>query len=601
MLMCSGGRFVFFGDSITEADPGYTRLLAAMVGVRHPDLAIDWVYRGAGSRAHMGCRERRHERCMAPARGERWRAARHVSHRVPGVAPPIALQRYSHRVPHAHGAGRGPELGCQPRAWPRRRSHWGGSTGRGSTCGRHAPSLSAHLGPSPPHPGRGPHEPPRQRPDGRHPVRRIAGTSRCRLGPRSLEGSRRQARALLPGLPARWSLGPPRLGALLHVGAGWPALVTHRSGRRAVPWRPPAFTATPGSGVRRIARCLAAKAGGVAPIGEPGGRRDGAETRAGSTKVSHAHTGCPCTAAPSGLGRHRVSLARASPGSRPGRPKQCRTLRCGPQSGGAGPVGPASSSGAGTPELGHRLAVHDRHVPQRSPASRERPKSWWRANRTSCARAAAPLHAVTLHAAHRSIRCAREAAWLRWGSCPRPITAAAKKSAPDPNGPALAASPDFGLVLRWRPSLPRNPRPISSAGSVTRRASSTWYKPRCVSKFRRRARIRSPGESRQRVAPRGPIWSIGATSPMWRATAARIGPAPTTAPARGDVFMGAAFATGPAIPLRHDGAYRPAQIAPASTACVRTRGHTGVSPEPELRPPRPVLQPTKSARRPCCP
>lgn len=48
MLMCSGDRFVFFGDSITEADPGYTRLLAAMVGVRHPDLAIDWIYRGAG-------------------------------------------------------------------------------------------------------------------------------------------------------------------------------------------------------------------------------------------------------------------------------------------------------------------------------------------------------------------------------------------------------------------------------------------------------------------------------------------------------------------------------------------------------------------------
>jgi acyl-CoA thioesterase-1 len=44
--LASGERFLFLGDSITEADPGYTRLTAAMVTTRHPEVAVRWIYRG---------------------------------------------------------------------------------------------------------------------------------------------------------------------------------------------------------------------------------------------------------------------------------------------------------------------------------------------------------------------------------------------------------------------------------------------------------------------------------------------------------------------------------------------------------------------------
>jgi lysophospholipase L1-like esterase len=46
MVLTTGQRFLFLGDSITEADPGYTRLFAAMMAVRHPLLDVDWVHRG---------------------------------------------------------------------------------------------------------------------------------------------------------------------------------------------------------------------------------------------------------------------------------------------------------------------------------------------------------------------------------------------------------------------------------------------------------------------------------------------------------------------------------------------------------------------------
>lgn len=41
-----GQRFAFVGDSITEADPGYTRLTAALMAARHPEREIEFVYAG---------------------------------------------------------------------------------------------------------------------------------------------------------------------------------------------------------------------------------------------------------------------------------------------------------------------------------------------------------------------------------------------------------------------------------------------------------------------------------------------------------------------------------------------------------------------------
>ncbi len=48
MLLQTGDRLCFLGDSITQADPGYTRLLAAMLTAAHPDLALEFVYSGVG-------------------------------------------------------------------------------------------------------------------------------------------------------------------------------------------------------------------------------------------------------------------------------------------------------------------------------------------------------------------------------------------------------------------------------------------------------------------------------------------------------------------------------------------------------------------------
>ncbi len=48
MLLSDGDRICFLGDSITQADPGYTRLLAAMLTAAHPGLALEYVYAGIG-------------------------------------------------------------------------------------------------------------------------------------------------------------------------------------------------------------------------------------------------------------------------------------------------------------------------------------------------------------------------------------------------------------------------------------------------------------------------------------------------------------------------------------------------------------------------
>lgn len=54
----TGDRFVFLGDSITRADPGYSRLLAGMVNVRHPDLQVDWIFRGVSGNTVLDLVER---------------------------------------------------------------------------------------------------------------------------------------------------------------------------------------------------------------------------------------------------------------------------------------------------------------------------------------------------------------------------------------------------------------------------------------------------------------------------------------------------------------------------------------------------------------
>lgn len=48
MLLSSGARICFLGDSITQADPGYTRLVAAMLTAAHPGLSLEFVYAGIG-------------------------------------------------------------------------------------------------------------------------------------------------------------------------------------------------------------------------------------------------------------------------------------------------------------------------------------------------------------------------------------------------------------------------------------------------------------------------------------------------------------------------------------------------------------------------
>jgi lysophospholipase L1-like esterase len=54
----SGDRFVFLGDSITRAAPGYSRLVASMVNVRHPGTRVDWVYRGVSGNTVLDLVER---------------------------------------------------------------------------------------------------------------------------------------------------------------------------------------------------------------------------------------------------------------------------------------------------------------------------------------------------------------------------------------------------------------------------------------------------------------------------------------------------------------------------------------------------------------
>jgi len=47
-LLKSGDCICFLGDSITQADPGYTRLLAAMLTAARPELSLRFVYAGIG-------------------------------------------------------------------------------------------------------------------------------------------------------------------------------------------------------------------------------------------------------------------------------------------------------------------------------------------------------------------------------------------------------------------------------------------------------------------------------------------------------------------------------------------------------------------------
>ena len=47
-VLRSGDRLCFLGDSITQADPGYTRLTAAMLTAARPDLSLSFVYAGVG-------------------------------------------------------------------------------------------------------------------------------------------------------------------------------------------------------------------------------------------------------------------------------------------------------------------------------------------------------------------------------------------------------------------------------------------------------------------------------------------------------------------------------------------------------------------------
>ena len=47
-VLQSGDRLCFLGDSITQADPGYTRLAAALLTAVRPDLALSYVYAGVG-------------------------------------------------------------------------------------------------------------------------------------------------------------------------------------------------------------------------------------------------------------------------------------------------------------------------------------------------------------------------------------------------------------------------------------------------------------------------------------------------------------------------------------------------------------------------
>ncbi len=47
-ILRSGDRICFLGDSITQADPGYTRLTAALLTAGRPELALSFVYAGVG-------------------------------------------------------------------------------------------------------------------------------------------------------------------------------------------------------------------------------------------------------------------------------------------------------------------------------------------------------------------------------------------------------------------------------------------------------------------------------------------------------------------------------------------------------------------------
>lgn len=57
----SGDKVVFFGDSITQADPGYVSFVAEMLGSLYSDLKIEIINRGIGGNNVLSLIERVHD------------------------------------------------------------------------------------------------------------------------------------------------------------------------------------------------------------------------------------------------------------------------------------------------------------------------------------------------------------------------------------------------------------------------------------------------------------------------------------------------------------------------------------------------------------
>ncbi len=88
-VLRNGDRICFLGDSITAADPGYTRLTAALLTALRPDLELEFLYAGiSGNR--VGDLLERLERSV-------------LRHRPTVVTVSIGVNDVWHRYSHASG------------------------------------------------------------------------------------------------------------------------------------------------------------------------------------------------------------------------------------------------------------------------------------------------------------------------------------------------------------------------------------------------------------------------------------------------------------------------------------------------------------------
>ena len=76
-------RVCFLGDSITDEDPGYTRLLAALLTATRPDLPLEFMYAGVSGHRVGDLLERLDRDALAP------RAHPRPPH-PPSAAPPVS-------------------------------------------------------------------------------------------------------------------------------------------------------------------------------------------------------------------------------------------------------------------------------------------------------------------------------------------------------------------------------------------------------------------------------------------------------------------------------------------------------------------------------